>query len=85
MALYLILINVFAFAVYGIDKSKAEKGKWRISETTLIMLAVMGGSIGALAGMLVFHHKTKKPKFYVGVPLIILIQAAAAVWYMINF
>lgn len=59
---YLLLSNLVAFVVYGIDKYKARKGKWRISESTLLMLAVFGGSIGAWLAMKVFHHKTMHKK-----------------------
>ncbi len=62
---YLAAINVLTFFVYGLDKHKARKGRWRIPEATLLMLAALGGSIGAYAGMKIFRHKTKKPKFYV--------------------
>ncbi len=54
----LIVINVLTFVIYGIDKWKAKQGSWRISEATLLTLAVLGGSIGALLGMQVWHHKT---------------------------
>ena len=60
---YLILINIAAFIVYGADKSYAKKGARRIPEKTLLLWAFLGGSIGALLGMKVFHHKTLKPKF----------------------
>ena len=86
---YLIVINVVTFLVYGIDKWKvvtflvygidkwkAKQGSWRISEATLLMLAVIGGSIGALLGMKVWHHKTKHKKFKYGLPLILLTQIA---------
>ena len=63
LVIYLILINTAAFAAYGIDKYKAKNNKWRISEGFLIFLAVLGGSLGALAGMRIWHHKTKKAKF----------------------
>ena len=59
---YLIVINILTFAVYGIDKWKAKQGSWRISEATLLMLAVIGGTIGALLGMQVWRHKTKHKK-----------------------
>ena len=72
----LIVINVLTFLVYGIDKWKAKQGRWRISEATLLMLAVIGGSIGALLGMQVWHHKTMHKKFKYGLPLIILAQIA---------
>ena len=55
---YLIVINVVTFLIYGIDKWKAKQGSWRISEATLLILAVIGGSIGALLGMKIWHHKT---------------------------
>ena len=70
----LIGINVLTFIVYGIDKWKAKQGSWRISEATLLELAIIGGSIGALLGMQVWHHKTKHKKFKYGLPLILLAQ-----------
>ncbi|WP_294748772.1 DUF1294 domain-containing protein [uncultured Prevotella sp.] len=77
---YLIVINVVTFLVYGIDKVKAKRGYWRISEVTLLMLAVIGGSIGALFGMKVWHHKTMHKKFKYGLPLILLAQIALLVY-----
>ena len=71
---YLIAINVVTFLVYGIDKWKAKQGSWRISEATLLILAVIGGSIGALLGMKVWRHKTMHKKFKYGLPLILIIQ-----------
>ena len=73
---YLIVINIVTFQVYGIDKWKAKQGSWRISEATLLILAVIGGSIGALLGMRVWHHKTMHKKFKYGLPLILLVQIA---------
>ena len=70
--IYVIIINVVTFFIYGLDKSRAKAGQWRIPQ--LIFLAVIGGSVGALAGMKVFHHKTRKPKFKTGVPAILIIQ-----------
>ena len=72
--LYLIAINVITFLVYGIDKWKAKRSKWRIPEATLLGLAVIGGSIGAWLGMKVWHHKTMHKKFKFGLPVIIIIQ-----------
>jgi len=72
----LIGINVLTFVVYGVDKWKAKQGKWRISEATLLLLAVVGGTIGALLGMQVWHHKTMHLKFKYGLPLILLAQIA---------
>lgn len=74
---YLVFVNIAAFALYGIDKHKAVKGKWRIPERTLIFIAVIGGSLGALAGMLIWHHKTRKKKFYITVPVFTALLAAA--------
>ena len=71
---YLIVINIVTFQVYGIDKWKAKQGSWRISEATLLILAVFGGSIGALLGMKVWQHKTMHKKFKYGLPLILIIQ-----------
>ena len=82
--LYLLIINLIAFAVYGIDKRRAVKDRWRVSEKTLFLLAILGGSIGAWAGMRVFHHKTKHWYFKFGIPAIFVLQvvlAALAVWY----
>ena len=73
---YLIVVNILTFAVYGIDKWKAKQGSWRISEATLLMLAVIGGTIGALLGMQVWRHKTMHKKFKYGLPLILLAQIA---------
>ena len=71
---YLVAINVVTFFVYGIDKLKAKRSKWRIPEATLLCLAVIGGSIGAWLGMKVWHHKTQHKKFKYGIPLILIIQ-----------
>ena len=73
---YLIVITIVTFLVYGIDKWKAKQGSWRISEASLLILAVIGGSIGALLGMRVWHHKTMHKKFKYGLPLILLAQIA---------
>jgi uncharacterized membrane protein YsdA (DUF1294 family) len=71
---YIVGVNILAFLVYGIDKWRAKKGKWRISEATLLLLAVIGGSIGAWLGMKVWHHKTMHKKFKYGIPAILIIQ-----------
>lgn len=80
IVLYLLIINVITFIVYGVDKYKAKQGKWRIPESTLLLLAVIGGSIGALLGMKVWHHKTMHKKFQYGVPAILVVQVAIAGW-----
>ena len=74
--LYLICINMITIAVYGIDKRNAVHGKWRIRVSTLLTLAAAGGSPGALLAMHLFHHKTRKKKFTIGVPLMLLVQIA---------
>ena len=73
---YLLVINILTFAVYGIDKWKAKQARWRISEATLLILAVIGGTIGALLGMQVWRHKTMHLKFKYGLTLILLAQIA---------
>ena len=74
--IYFILINVVTFFLFGVDKWKAKKGRWRISEATLLIFAVIGGSIGAWLGMKTWHHKTMHKKFKYGIPLILLVQIA---------
>ena len=80
---YLATINLIAFFMYGIDKWKAKRSKWRISEAMLLALAVMGGSIGAWLGMKTWHHKTLHKKFRFGVPLILIAQILLLI-YIIN-
>ena len=77
---YLAAINIITFIVYGIDKLKAKKGKWRIPESTLLLLAIVGGSIGAWCGMKVWHHKTMHKKFRYGIPLIMAIQIGVTIY-----
>ena len=80
--IYLAVINVVTFFMYGIDKWKAKKSKWRIREAALLGLAVLGGSIGAWLGMKVWHHKTQHKKFKYGVPAIIIIQLALIIYFV---
>ena len=77
---YLAAVNVLAFALMGIDKVKAKRGAWRIPEKVLFLSALIGGSIGAIAGMFVFRHKTKHLSFVLGLPAILLLQLALALW-----
>ena len=77
--------NLIVFFVYGLDKLKAKTEKWRISEKTLMLLALFFGGTGALLGMGVFHHKTQHRKFTIGVPLLTLLNYAvigAAIWFL---
>ena len=78
LLIYLMIINIIAFAAMGIDKLKAAKGRWRISEKVLFLLAAAGGSIGSIAGMFLFRHKTKHLSFRIGLPAILILQCAAA-------
>ena len=81
--IYLVIINVITFIVYGLDKWKAKKAKWRIRESTLLGMAAVGGSIGALFAMKILRHKTLHPQFKYGVPLMLVAQIAmgVAIWY----
>ena len=81
---YLLAVNITSFLLYGIDKYKAKKGRWRISEATLLLMAVIGGSIGAWGGMRIWHHKTMHKMFKYGIPVIIIFQVALAVYLLIN-
>ena len=72
--IYLLIVNIVTFLSMGIDKYKAKKGKWRIQEKTLLTLVVLGGGIGGIAGMYVFRHKTQKSRFFIGFPLIMIMQ-----------
>ncbi len=78
--IYLAIINAAAFLLMLIDKQKARKNRWRIPEATLIMSAVLGGSVGALLGMYAFRHKTKHLKFTLGVPFILVLQIFLAIF-----
>lgn len=79
--IYLAVINIIAFIMFGADKARAVKGKWRISEAALILAALLGGSIGALAGMRIFHHKTRHRKFTVVIPVILVLQIVLMALY----
>lgn len=82
--IYLLVINIIAFFAMFIDKKKAEKNRWRIKESTLLILALIGGSIGAIIGMYTFHHKTQKPRFFVGIPIIIALQILIVIAILIK-
>ncbi len=80
--LYLIVINLIGFFIMLIDKRKAIKRQWRISEKALICISIIGGSIGMLAGMSTFRHKTKHKKFTIGIPLILVIQVIVLIYFI---
>ena len=83
--IYLIAINIITFLVMGLDKWKAKHGSWRIQEATLFTLVLFGGGIGGISGMIVFHHKTKKAKFQIGFPAILLTEAALIIYgFVVN-
>lgn len=77
--MYLMLANIVSFCMYGIDKWKARRNKWRIKEKTLILLAFVGGALGAFTGMFLFHHKTKHTKFIIMIPLALILWAVITV------
>lgn len=81
--LYLLIINAIGFLLMLVDKLKTRKNLWRIPEATLMTAAALGGSIGAIAGMYTFRHKTKHLKFTIGIPLILIAQIALAVWILV--
>jgi uncharacterized membrane protein YsdA (DUF1294 family) len=82
---YLVIINIFTFLLYGIDKWKAKRKRWRIPESVLLGMAAVGGSIGAWLGMHVWHHKTQHKKFRYGVPVILVAQVALLVWLVVKY
>ena len=82
--LYLIIINIITFALYGLDKWRAMTRQWRIREKKLIGLALIGGSIGAMIGMTVFHHKTRKWYFKLGIPGIFVLQIMFAIHFILK-
>ena len=83
LVIYLLAVNLLTFILYGIDKKRARNREWRISEKTLIGIAVIGGSVGAILGMHVFHHKTRHWYFRYGLPVILIIQVLLA-WCFYN-
>ena len=86
LLVWLAVINLLTFIVYGADKRRARKGKWRVPEKTLFLLSILGGSVGALLGMRVWHHKTLHRSFRIGIPLILILQIVlpAGLWLYWN-
>lgn len=82
--IYLISINVIGFLAMWIDKAKAKKGSWRISEKTLFILTILGGGIGTIAGMYTFRHKTKKMRFVIGLPVILICEIILLAYMVIK-
>lgn len=83
IVIYIIIINLIGFLSMLIDKKKAKWGKWRISENTLFLYAILGGTIGSIIGMHTFRHKTKKPKFYIGMPTLLILQILAIIAFYV--
>lgn len=85
LVVYLLAVNLLAYLLMGIDKKRAQEGRWRVSERALLLTAAAGGSAGAALGMISFRHKTRHLKFTLGIPLILLAQAGAAVaWVLLR-
>lgn len=82
--IYLVVMNIIGFTIMGIDKSRAKRGAWRIPEKTLFLIAILGGSIGSLLGMKQFRHKTKHKTFTIGMPAILIVQAAIILYCTIG-
>lgn len=87
VAAMLAVINLAAFVMWGVDKARAKKGAWRISESALLLIALLGGGLGALLGMLVFRHKTQKWQFKIGVPICLMYQVGLIlmVWFLTKY
>ena len=84
LLLYIVLINIVTFIMFFLDKFYAKKGMWRISEKTLLVASLIGGSIGAIFGMKTFRHKTKKSRFSVGIPVILIMQILLITYYFLK-
>lgn len=84
LGIYLAVINIITFVTYYIDKQKAKKNKWRISEATLLGMAAIGGVLGAYAGMKIFRHKTKHLKFTITVPVLGIVWIAILVFLLVK-
>ena len=82
IVVYLVIVNILGFAVMYIDKQKAKKGSWRIKESTIFVITFLGGGVGTILGMYVFRHKTKKLKFTIGLPTILLTEITLAVYFL---
>lgn len=79
--IYLLIINIIGFLIMGIDKLKAIKGMWRIPENTLFVFTFLGGGVGTILGMYIFRHKTKKLKFIIGMPAILILEILIYIYF----
>lgn len=84
LPLWLSAMNLATFLLFGLDKVQARHGKSRVPERTLFLLSILGGSLGALAGMQLWRHKTQHDTFRIGIPFILLLQSAAALWLLVR-
>lgn len=84
LLVYLLIINAAGFILMLVDKWKSKKKRWRIPEATLMTVAALGGSIGSLAGMYAFRHKTRHRRFTLGIPLILAVQIVIAIWILLR-
>jgi len=85
LGIYLLAVNLWAFVLMGIDKRRAKKDLWRIREKTLFLPVLLGGGVGGILGMNVFHHKTKHWYFRFGFPAILILEIAGALWLVWYF
>ena len=83
--IYLVVINVIGFLAMWLDKRRAQKGKWRIKESTLFLLTFLGGGVGTIAGMYKFRHKTQKLRFTIGMPAILILEIAIVIYVIVFF
>lgn len=83
--IYLLCINIIGFLAMGIDKLKAQKGWWRIPEATLMIMCLLGGGIGTITGMYTFRHKTKKMKFTIGMPTILIAEIVSVIYIVVKY
>ncbi len=84
LIIYVAVMSLITFAVFGLDKYKAKADKWRTPEKTLFILAILGGGIGAFLGMQIFRHKTQHKQFVIGIPLIMILQLILIAWLWIK-
>ncbi|MCQ1528328.1 DUF1294 domain-containing protein [Lutispora saccharofermentans] len=80
LLIYFLIINIIGYTIMGFDKSKSRRDRWRISEKSLLTIAFLGGALGMLLGMKTFHHKTKKRKFQIGIPILLILNFAVYIY-----